>query len=112
MPRTMTPSMVELPKYSGSWGTIDSQESAGGRDNGGSNEKSEGGKIGGMASTVREKELPALPQEAREGGAKTNNYYDDASDEEEAREATATKVRYVSVARTSSKRIEYNRKMS
>ena len=93
MPKTMTPSMVELPKYSGSWGSMDSDGSA---------EKEKGKEV------VREKKLPALPDDARKSGAvKVSSYYDDASDEEEARDA-----RSVGVARPSSKRIEYTRKMS
>ena len=106
----MTPSMVELPKYSGSWGTVDSQESADGKrkdeDLGKADEKAAG------VTRVREKELPALPEDAREDVARVNSYYDDASDEEEAREAKATEVRYAVVARSSSKRIEFSRKMS
>jgi hypothetical protein len=102
--------MVELPKYSGSWDTVDSQESADEKIKdkglGKGDEKAAG------VTRVREKELPALPEDAREDGVKANSYYDDASDEEEAREAKATEVRYVGVARPSSKRIEYSRKMS
>ncbi|KZM26891.1 hypothetical protein ST47_g1976 [Ascochyta rabiei] len=101
VPRTMTPSMVELPKYSGSWKSVDSQESMEEKD-------IPGGKRIEMVigDKTRDKELPRLPEDVEEknGRVKMSNYYDDASDEEEARD--------VGVARTGSKRPETNRKLS
>ncbi|KAJ4313081.1 hypothetical protein N0V94_007115 [Neodidymelliopsis sp. IMI 364377] len=91
--RTMTPSMVELPKYSGSWASADSRES--------------GGEEKTKEAPRREKELPALPSEKEEKGVKVkvSSYYDDASDEEEAREGNAA-------AKSASKRMEMSRKLS
>ena len=94
--------MVELPKYSGSWGTVDSQESM---------EEKKGVQGGTGTGTdigieTRDKELPKLPEDMDEKKAqvKVSSYYDDASDEEEARD--------VGMARASSKRMETNRKLS
>lgn len=110
--------MVELPKYSGSWGSIDSQESADAKptDSKAKGSKSKDGAMEKTTSaekgkrTVSEKELPALPVDAKEFSEKTSSYYDDASDEEEAR-GVAVSVS-VTVAKTGSKRIEYSRKLS
>lgn len=95
--------MVELPKYSGSWDSMDSQEST--------NMKSVKAhpmneKSGAKTSTIREKELPAVPGIGGKEDAKISNssFYEDASDEEEARE--------VNPARTSDRKALYNRKMS
>jgi hypothetical protein len=91
--RTMTPSMVELPKYSGSWASADSRES--------------GGEEKMKEVPRREKELPALPSEKEEKvvKVKVSSYYDDASDEEEAREGNVA-------AKSASKRMEMSRKLS
>ncbi|KAJ4354852.1 hypothetical protein N0V95_003462 [Ascochyta clinopodiicola] len=101
VPRIMTPSMIELPKYSGSWKSIDSQESM-------EEKGTPGGKTLEMVfdHKMRNKELPGLPGDVgeRNGQVKVSSYYDDASDEEEARD--------VGVARTGSKRPETNRKKS
>lgn len=100
MHRTVTPSMVELPKYSGSWGSVDSQESV--------EEKKglqDGEPTGTELSKRRDKELPKLPEDGnKKVQGKMTSYYDDASDEEEARD--------IGVARTSSKRTEMSRKLS
>ena len=99
----MTPSMVELPKYSGSWDSMDSQESV----------DAKGGeaipaikKSGVKASMIREKELPALPQGVGKKDVKisSSSFYDDASDEEEFREVDSVRI--------SDMKIQYNRKMS
>jgi hypothetical protein len=95
-PRTMTPSMVELPKYSGSWDSMDSRDTI--------EEEKE--------KKTREKELPALPKGSEERDekeygkvtVKISSYYDDASDEEEARD--------VGVTSTLAKRVERSRKLS
>lgn len=71
---------------------MDSQKSGGSKDKEGVVEGKEDGAV-----RVSEKELPALPEGAGKGGV-MSSYYDDASDEEEARE--------VGVARTTSKRVE------
>ncbi|KAJ8107852.1 hypothetical protein OPT61_g8579 [Boeremia exigua] len=96
-PRTVTPSMVELPKYSGSWGSVDSQESGAEKGKEGEGEKT-GLRGKSDAVRVREKELPALPEDVRKELNGFSSYYDDASDEEEARD--------VGVARTNSKKVE------
>ncbi|KAJ4984115.1 L-fucose permease [Stagonosporopsis vannaccii] len=91
-PRNMTPSMVELPKYSGSFpDSVGSQE---GKDEKACEALGLGKK--GDRLNVGEKELPALPKGVKREGA---DYYDDASDEEEGQG--------VGLARTSSKRVEY-----
>lgn len=96
--------MVELPKYSGSWGSVDTTEEKENLGKGGKNEKNEKRTGQGLS----EKELPALPDDAKERVVKLSSYYDDASDEEEARDV------YVKsgMAKTSSRRIEYNRRLS
>lgn len=80
--RTMTPSMVTLPKYSGSWGSVDTAT--------GEVEKvdeKEGDGDVDMGVRVDQKALPALPKYVEKvGAAKESSYYEDASDEEEARE--------------------------
>lgn len=111
----MTPSMVTLPKYagSGSLGSVDSRESDGTKEKEGSageqvlgsRNAKEDGRARGMVF-VSEKELPPIPEQSERGSA----YYEDASDEEEAREVGV--ARQVGIARSSSKRIEYSRKMS
>lgn len=94
--------MVELPKYSESWGTIDSQDSMDTK----KPRRCCKRKGSESDSKIAEKELPELPEDVDEKNEHviTTSYYDDASDEEEARE--------VGVARTSSKRVELSRKLS
>lgn len=97
--------MVELPKYSGSWGSVGSQECGAAKtDDGGSVKEGAVGK--GDEIRLTEKELPAIPEER----ARASSYYDDASDEEEAREIGV--AREVGIARSSSRRMEFSRKMS
>lgn len=116
--RTMTPSMVTLPRYAGgrSWGSVDSQESTDAKEkgeerriteeaSGGHNTKNEDGKAKGVVM-FSEKELPPIPEESE----RSPTYYEDASDEEEAREVGI--ARQVGIARSTSKRIEYGRGMS
>ncbi|KAJ4369298.1 hypothetical protein N0V86_009129 [Didymella sp. IMI 355093] len=107
-PRTLTPSMVTLPEYPGSWASVDSQESGGSKgQQEGASEKG-AGQEGKQGARVRwcEKELPAVPEESE----RASGYYEDASDEEEAREIGIAKE--VGIARTSSKRVERSRRMS
>ncbi|KAH6625684.1 hypothetical protein C7974DRAFT_205507 [Boeremia exigua] len=100
VPRITTPSMVQLPKYSGSWDSVDSKDS---QASGGSVGKEEGGR-GDGAVRVSEKELPALPAgpRGRSAAEGMSGYYEDASDEEEARDADD-----IGVARSDSKRVEH-----
>jgi hypothetical protein len=74
--------MVTLPKYSGSWGSVDTAT--------GEVEKvdeKEGDGDVDMGVRVDQKALPALPKYVEKvGAAKESSYYEDASDEEEARE--------------------------
>lgn len=120
--RTMTPSMVSLPKYagSGSWRSVDSHEDdkqeglgLGEKDRGEDTRAAEGRVVDGRAGLAEreevrggEKELPPIPEESERGSA----YYEDASDEEEAREIGV--ARQVGLARSSSRRIEFSRRMS
>lgn len=97
--------MVELPQYSGSWGSVGSQERAAAKTGGGRGVR-EGAVGKGDETRLREKELPALPEER----ARAPSYYEDASDEEEAREVGV--AREVGLARSSSRRIELSGKMS
>ncbi|XPT03226.1 hypothetical protein M3J09_012327 [Ascochyta lentis] len=98
--RTMTPSMVELPKYSGSWKSVDSQENM--------QEKGmQGDQIIEMVTENKtgDKELLQFPEDIDEKGQfDMSSYYDDASDEEAARN--------VSVARISSRKPDMGRKLS
>ncbi|KAF3044555.1 hypothetical protein E8E11_004602 [Didymella keratinophila] len=113
----MTPSMVTLPKYAGSrsWGSIDSQESTDTKEKepvARADERKETdrdqARLGEGANEVQwsEKELPPIPEESERG----STYYEDASDEEEAREIGVT--RQVGIARSSRRRVEFSRKMS
>ena len=72
---------------------------------GGQNTKNEDGKTRGEV-TFSEKELPPIPEESERG----STYYEDASDEEEARGVGI--ARQLGIARSTSKRIEYSRRMS
>jgi hypothetical protein len=98
--------MVELPKYSGSWGTMNSQESKEEKDKSNGSGIHEVGDTSGLEWGM-EKELPALPRDVKSANMGVSSYYDDASDEEEAREESG-----VSAAKSSSRRIEFNRKLS
>jgi hypothetical protein len=116
--RTMTPSMVTLPKYAGSrsWGSMDSQESADAKEkeaaDAHADERRETdrdqARLGDGAKEAQwsEKELPPIPEESERGSA----YYEDASDEEEAREIGV--ARQVGIARSSSRRVEFSRRIS
>lgn len=101
--RSMTQSMVELPKYDGgltSDGALDSQEGRDMKEKAGTQQ----GKVPGEKE-VRwsEKELPPVPVERA-------SYYEGASDEEEARESGV--AREVSNARSSSKRTLRSRRIA
>ena len=99
--RTMTPSMVTLPKYSGSWGSVDTAT--------GEVEKVDEKEVHvdmGVDIRVDEKALPALPEYAEKVGVlKESSFYEDASDEEEAREGDGKNE-------APSRRNEYNRRKS
>ncbi|KAF2996083.1 hypothetical protein E8E13_004551 [Curvularia kusanoi] len=99
---TTTPSMVSLPKYSGSWGSVDTAEGDAGKvveKGSGTGDVREGG------GALKEKDLPALPASAeKEVAIKESSYYDDASDEEEARE------QHHPLPKTGARRGEYTRK--
>ena len=114
--RTMTPSMVTLPKYAGSrsWGSIDCQESTDTKEKepvAHADERRETdrdqARLGEGAKEVQwsEKELPSIPE-----GERGSTYYEDASDEEEAREIGF--ARQVGIARSSSRRVDFSRRMS
>ena len=95
--RTMTPSMVTLPKYSGSWGSVDTVTGEVEK----VDEKVEIEDVG-----LSEKQLPALPEYVeKEVAVKESSYYEDASDEEEAREGDRKNE-------APSRRVDYNRRPS
>lgn len=113
MPRTMTPSMVELPKYDGSWGSVDSGESKGSAEEKMDEKERPTGEERG--NVWAGKELPALPEEEEEDlerekdeKVRLGSYYDDASDEEEARVDRGKEAN----GRLGGRRSEYSRRMS